>query len=180
VFLSTHNYAEKQSVSFSKWLKILLKKKSKESNNEKNIQNSFTNYSINSLSLSTSAKAEFLAEEPENDPIRISGDESMFNSLPNDAVVTPGDELSEMLREWVFVKTHVSFAVVGARGVGKNFLTNVLLEATFQDTHSSPETASSPIPIASASIDTGFFLIDDERKTPHPEEPSDVRLLLNL
>lgn len=179
MFLSTHNYAEKQSVSFSKWLKILLKKKSKESNNEKNIQNSFNSYSINSLS--TSAKAEFLAEDPENEPIHISGDESMFNSSSNDVFVTPGDELSEMLREWVFVKTHVSFAVVGARGVGKNFLTNVLLEATFQDTHSSPdEEGSSPIPIASASIDTGFFLIDDERKTTHPEEPSDVRLLLKL
>eukprot|EP01114_Cavostelium_apophysatum_P008637 TRINITY_DN2126_c0_g1_i1.p1 TRINITY_DN2126_c0_g1~~TRINITY_DN2126_c0_g1_i1.p1 ORF type:complete len:1679 (-),score=453.03 TRINITY_DN2126_c0_g1_i1:53-5089(-) len=77
---------------------------------------------------------------------------------------TPGEPLeaeniSGMLREWIFVKTKFSIGVIGEKGVGKRFLVNTLLESTFQNTHA-PTNSSAPS--ASSSLESDFFLIDGE------------------
>jgi hypothetical protein len=78
--------------------------------------------------------------------------------------VSTTEAFSELLRKWV-VKTKISIAIIGSQGVGKNFLANSLLEATFQDGHFD---SSNTIPSASSPtegpLDKDFFLVEEDEE----------------
>ncbi len=71
------------------------------------------------------------------------------------------DDLTDILREWIFVKTRLSITIIGEKGIGKSFLVNTLLEASFQDVeaHSSH-----------SSLDKDFFLVALGEKKGHNYE----------
>lgn len=44
--------------------------------------------------------------------------------------------ITDLVREWIWVQTKLTITLLGDKGVGKAFLANTLLEATFQDVSS--------------------------------------------
>ena len=94
-----------------------------------------------------------------------------------------GENLADLLKEWIWVKTQVSIAVIGERAVGKSFLVNSLLDATFQDTHLADDTKTKVLPVGqkssasvattrtailpssskrSSTLDQGFYLVNPD------------------
>jgi len=69
------------------------------------------------------------------------------------------DELTNLLHEWIWVKTKLCITILGEKGVGKSFLANTLLEATFQNYHQNSAYSSF------TSLDKDFFLIGNETKS---------------
>jgi GTPase SAR1 family protein len=86
------------------------------------------------------------------------------------------NNLSGMLREWIWVKTKFSICVLGEKGVGKSFLVNTLLEATFQDLVSSSPNNS--VKSVTNNLEDDFFMIDvapkknKKKNTPPPSPQS--------
>jgi predicted GTPase len=95
---------------------------------------------------------------------------STSNSSPHNNTNLIGDkeddDLADILREWIFVKTKVYVTILGEKGLGKSFLVNTLLESTFQDTHALSQ---------HASLDKDFFLVaDNKAKQAHIDESMQV------
>lgn len=102
-----------------------------------------------------------------------------------EAVATFGKELYGLFREWIWIKQNVSVAMVGERGVGKSFLINSLLEATFQDNHTQKTlttTTTTNKPVApnatvGGDLDSDFCLIPDDSNDNSHASDSDDELL---
>jgi hypothetical protein len=69
-------------------------------------------------------------------------DAENFANEGNESIIIDDRQLSGLLREWIWAKNRVNIAIIGARGIGKCFLTNTLLEISYQNTHNNDSLAS--------------------------------------
>lgn len=134
--------------SLSKWVseKLQKKKDKKKSSSSEN-----PTIKISKEEISPSIPEAFYME----DANYLTGQPINFQTAL-DPHVNPNN-LSGMLREWIWVKTKFSICVLGEKGVGKSFLVNALLEATFQDlVQSSPNSSLK----STNNLEDDFFMID--------------------
>jgi predicted GTPase len=74
--------------------------------------------------------------------------------------------ITDLVREWIWVQTKLSITLLGDKGVGKAFLANTLLEATFQDVsstlrnHPSLDNEQFNITLASAHSDNAVIFTE--------------------
>lgn len=131
--------------AFSKWIIDRLTKKKSKRKKEKETYSAQRKY-----------------EEPEGLSVNLSEQDDSFSFPSNDDFDAEQKDISNLLREWIWVKERFSVAILGEKGSGKSFLINALLEATFQDNHMTRSDSEillrSP---SSSSLEGDFFLIEE-------------------